>query len=146
MANGLVPILGEGSILTCFNEKVVQLLPTIYMFYCTINFISLDTLLKVNCLYVQNAEGYIHIIDNCTIHNIISFHSHGENIMYWVRAPKVHDITSMNINIIAIDYELFHHQLGHPSRVILRAACKHVKDIPSMTIHYETGLSWLSAR
>jgi len=35
MANGLAPVLREGSILIYFNEKVVQLSPMIYMFSCT---------------------------------------------------------------------------------------------------------------
>jgi len=101
---------------------------------CTFQLVLLDTLLKDNCLYVQSAEGYIHIIDDCTKHNIISFHMHGDSTMYWVRAPPVHDITSVNINMITIDYELLHCQLGHPSKDVLRAMHKHVKDFPSVTI------------
>jgi len=31
MANGLAPVLGEGSVLICFNGNVVRLSPTIYM-------------------------------------------------------------------------------------------------------------------
>jgi len=36
--------------------------------------------------------------------------------------------------MIIIDYELLHCRLGHPFKDVLRAACKHVKDFPSMTI------------
>jgi len=36
--------------------------------------------------------------------------------------------------MIAIDYELLHCRLGHPSKDVLRAVCKHVKDFPSVTI------------
>jgi len=134
MANGLAPVLGEGSILIHFNGNVVQLSPMIYMPTCTFQLVLLGTLLKSNCLYVQSTEGYIHIIDDCTKCDVISFHTHGDSTMYWVRAPPVHDITSMSIDMIAIDYELLHRQLGHPSKDILRAVCKHVKDFPSMTI------------
>ena len=109
MANGLAPVLGEGSVLICFNGNVVRLAPTIYMPICTFRLVSLDTLLKNNCLYVQSAEGYIHIIDDWTKHNVISFHTHGDSTMYWVRAPPGHDITSASIDMITIDYELLHH-------------------------------------
>ena len=85
-------------------------------------------------MYVQTAEGYMHIIDDCTKHDIISFHTHGDSTMYWVRASPVHDITNTNINMIAIDYKLLHHQLRHSSKDVLRAVHKHVKDYPSMTI------------
>ena len=54
--------------------------------------------------------------------------------MYWVRAPLVHDITSTSIDMIAIDHELLHRRLRHPSKDVLRAVHKHVKDFPSMTI------------
>ena len=54
--------------------------------------------------------------------------------MHWIRAPPVHDITSANVDIITIDYKLLHHQLRHPSKDVLRAAYKHVKDFPSVTI------------
>jgi len=91
-------------------------------------------LLKNNCLYVQSAEGYIHIIDDCTKRDIIFFYTHGDSTMYWVRAPPVHNITSVSVDMITIDYELLHHQLGHPSKDVLRAAHKHVKDFPSVTI------------
>jgi len=75
-----------------------------------------------------------YIIDDCTKRDIISFHTHGDSTMYWVRAPPVHDITSLSIDMIAIDYELSHCRLGHPSKDVLRAVHKHVKDFPSMTI------------
>jgi len=88
---------------------------------CTFQLVLLGTLLKNN-LYAQSAEGYIHIIDDCTKRDIISFHTHGDSTMYWVRAPLVHDIISASINMIAIDYELLHCQLGHPSEDILKAA------------------------
>jgi len=101
---------------------------------CTFQLVSLGTLLKDNCLYVQSTEGYMHIIDDCTKHDIISFHTHGDSTMYWVRAPPVDDIISASINMITVDYELLHHQLRHPSKDVLRAACKHVKDFPSVTI------------
>jgi len=51
---------------------------------------------------------YIHLIDDCTKCDVISFHTHGDSTMYWVRAPPVHDITSVSIDMIAIDYELLH--------------------------------------
>ena len=54
--------------------------------------------------------------------------------MYWVRAPSVHDITSTSIDMITIDYELLHCWLRHPSKDVLRAAHKHMKDFLSMTI------------
>jgi len=54
--------------------------------------------------------------------------------MYWVRAPPVHDVISAGIDMIAIDYELLHRRLEHPSKVVLRAAHKHVKNFPSVTI------------
>jgi len=103
MENGLAPVLGEDSVLICFNGSIVNLSPTIYMPICTFQLVSLGTLLKDNCLYAQSTEGYIHIIDDCTKCDIISFHTHGDSIMYWVRAPPVHDIISANIDMIAID-------------------------------------------
>ena len=36
--------------------------------------------------------------------------------------------------MIAIDYELLHRRLGHPSKDVLRATHKHMKDFPSITI------------
>jgi len=92
------------------------------------------TLLKENCLYAQSAKGYIHIIDNCIKCDVISFHTHGDSIMYWVRAFLVLDITSMNINMIAINYELLHCHLGHLSKDVLKATQKHMKDFPRVTI------------
>jgi len=77
---------------------------------------------------------HIHITDDCTKCDVISFHTHGDSTMYWARAPPVHDITSATINMIAIDYELLHRQLTHSSKDVLRAACKHVKDFPNVTI------------
>jgi len=63
--------------------------------------------------------------------NVTSFPSiHMET----VRAPPVHYITSMSINMITIDYKLLHRRLGHPFKDVLRAMRKHVKDFPSMTI------------
>ena len=134
MANDLAPVLGEGTVLIRFNGNVVQLSPTIYMPTCTFQLVSLGTLLKDNCLYAQSAEGYMHIIDDCTQCNVIIFHTHGDSTMYWVRAPPVHDIISVSINMIAINYKLLHRRLGHPSKDVLRATCKHVKDFPSVTI------------
>jgi len=133
MANGLAPVLGEGTILVWFNGNIVRLSPTIYMPTCTFQLVLLGTLLKNNCLYMQSAEGYMHIIDDCTKRDVISFHTHGDSTMYWIRAPPVHDIISMSIDMITIDYELLHCRLGHPSKD-LRAICKHVKDFPSVTI------------
>ena len=78
-ANGLAPVLGEGTVLIQFNGNVVQLSPTIYMPTCTFQLVLLGTLLKNNCLYAQSAEGYIHIIDDCTKCDIISFHTHGDS-------------------------------------------------------------------
>ena len=83
---------------------------------------------------MQSAEGYIHIIDDWTKHDVISFHTHGDSTMYWVRAPPGHDITSASIDMITIDYELLHHWLRHPSKDVLRAMGKHVKDFLSVTI------------
>jgi len=77
---------------------------------------------------------YIHIIDDCTKCNIISFHTHGNSTMYWIRAHLALDITSANIDMIAIDYELLHHWLRHSSKDVFRAVHEHVKDFPSMTI------------
>jgi len=39
--------------------------------------------------------------------------------MYWVRAPLVLDITSVNIDMITIDYKLLHCQLKHPFKNVL---------------------------
>ena len=50
--------------------------------YYIFQLIFLGTLLKDNCLYTQSAEGCIYIIDNCTKHNIISFHTYGDSITY----------------------------------------------------------------
>ena len=82
MEHGLASVLGEGSILICFNGSIVQLSPTIYMPTYTFQLISLGTLLKNNCLYVQSTEHYIHIIANCTKHNVIFFHTYGDSTMY----------------------------------------------------------------
>ena len=133
-ANGLAPVLGEGTVLLRFKGNVMRLSPTIYMPTCTFQLVSLGTLLKDNCLYAQSAEGYMHIIDDCTKRDVISFHTHGDSTMYWVRAPPVHDVISASIDMTAVDYKLLHRWLGHPSKDVLRAVCKHVKDFPSMTI------------
>jgi len=81
-ANGLAPVLGEGTVLIWFNGNIVRLLPMIYMPTCTFQLVSLDTLLKTNCLYAQSAEDYIHIINDCTKRDVISFHTHGDSTMY----------------------------------------------------------------
>jgi len=60
-ANDLASVLGEGTVLIWLNENIVRLSPTIYMPICTFQLVSLGTLLKNNCLYVQSAEGYIYI-------------------------------------------------------------------------------------
>ena len=54
--------------------------------------------------------------------------------MCWVRASLVFDITSANINMIAIDYELLHCWLEHPSKNVPRAVWKQVKDFTSVSI------------
>jgi len=58
-ANGLAPVLDEGTVLIWFNGNVVQLLPTIYMPTCTFQLVSVGTLLKNNCLYVQALKATI---------------------------------------------------------------------------------------
>lgn len=76
----------------------------------------------------------MHIIDDCNKYNLINFYFHGNSTMYWVRAPIIHDHTQANIDLITVDYKLLHHCLGHPSKDILRAAWRHIRDFPSVTI------------
>jgi len=66
--------------------------------------------------------------------SFLSTHIETVPCMYWVRAPPVHNITSVSINMIAINYKLLHCWLRHPSKDVLRAVLKHVKDFPSITI------------
>ena len=54
--------------------------------------------------------------------------------MYWVRAPTVQSTDNAPSTMSAVDYELLHRCMGHPSKDVLRAGLKHIKDFPDVYI------------
>jgi hypothetical protein len=54
--------------------------------------------------------------------------------MYWARAAPIRNLDSTRLSTSAVDYELIHRRLGHPSKEVIRAGRKHIKDFPDVNI------------
>ena len=133
-ANGKAPIVGHGTVLISCHGNVVCLSPTIYMPTCHVKLISLGTLLKDKCLSGCSSKNLFTIYDKCSKKDLITFHSHGENTMYWVCAPIVQSTDNATSSMSTVDYELLHRHMAHPSKDVLRAGRKHIKDFPDVYI------------
>ena len=133
-ANSKAPIVGHGTALISYCGNVVHLLPTIYMPTCHVKLISLGTLLKNECLSGRSSKNLFMIYNKCSKKDLITFHSHGENTMYWVCTPTVWSTNNATSTMSTVDYELLHCHMGHPSKDVLRAGQKHIKDFPDVYI------------
>jgi hypothetical protein len=131
-ANGKAPILGEGTVIIDYKGSSVRLSPVIYMPTCNLKLISMGTLLKDNCLTINAGPSHIDFFDKCAKRIILSFHSHGADTMFWMRAPTMSPQATHSL--ASVDYELLYLRLGHPSKDVLRAARKHLKDFPDVKI------------
>ena len=120
-ANSKAPIVGHGTVLILYCGNVVHLSPTIYMPTCHVKLISLGTLLKDKCLSGHSSKNLFTIYDKCSKKDLITFHSHGENTMYWIRAPTVQSTNNVTSTMSTVDYELLHCHMEHPSKDVLRA-------------------------
>ena len=106
--------------------------PVIYMPTCNLKLISMGTLLKDNCLTINAAPGHIDFYDKCAKKVILSFHSHGADTMFWICAPTM--LPQVTHSLASVDHDLLHRQMGHPSKDVLRAMRKHLKDFPDVKI------------
>ena len=86
-ANGKAPIVGHGTVPISYCGNVVCLSPTIYMPTCHVKLISLGTLPKNECLSGCSSKNLFTIYDKCRKKDLITFHLHGENTMYWICTP-----------------------------------------------------------
>ena len=120
-ANSKAPIVGHGTVRILYCGNVVHLSPTIYMPTCHVKLISLGTLLKDKCLSGHSSKNLFTIYDKCSKKDLITFHSHGENTMYWVCAPTVRSTNNVTFTMSTVDYELLHCHMEHPSKDVLRA-------------------------
>jgi hypothetical protein len=130
--NGKAPILGEGTVIVDYRGSSVHLSPVIYMPTCNLKLISMGTLLKDNCLTINTGPGHIGFFDKCAKRIVLSFHSHGADTMFWMCAPTMSP--QATLSLASVDYELLHCRMGHPSKDVLRAARKHIKDFPDIKI------------
>jgi hypothetical protein len=131
-ANGKAPILGEGTVIVDYKGSSVRLSPVIYMPTCNLKLISMGTLLKDNCLTINAGPGRIDFFDKCAKRVVLSFHSYGADTMFWIRAPTM--LPQATHSLASVDYELLHRRMGHPSKDVLRAARKHLKDFLDVKI------------
>jgi hypothetical protein len=131
-ANGKAPILGEGTVIVDYKGSSVCLSPVIYMPTCNLKLISMGTLLKDNCLTINAGPGHIDFFNKCAKRVVLSFHSHGADTMFWMRAPTM--LPQAMHSLASVDYDLLHRPMGHPSKDVLRAARKHLKDFPDVKI------------
>ena len=131
-ANSRAPIIGHGTVLILYCGNVVCLSPTIYMPTCHVKLNSLDTLLEDKCLSGHSSKNLFTIYDKCSKKDLITFHSHGENTMYWIYAPTVQSTNNATSTMSTVNYELLHRHIGHPSKDVLRAGQKHIKDFPDV--------------
>jgi hypothetical protein len=131
-ANGKAPILGEGIVIVEYKRSSVHLSLVIYMPTCNLKLISMGMLLKDNCLTINAGLRHIDFFDKCAKRIVPSFHSHGADTMFWMHAPTMSPQAIRSL--ASVDYELLHRCMGHPSKDILRAAQKHLKDFLDVKI------------
>jgi hypothetical protein len=89
-------------------------------------------LLKDNCLTINAGPGRIDLFDKCAKRVVLSFHSHSADTMFWMRAPTMSPQATHSL--ASVDYELLHRRMGHPSKDVLRAVRKQLKDFPDVKI------------
>jgi hypothetical protein len=105
-ANGKAPILGEGTVIIDYKGSSVRLSPVIYMPTCNLKLISMGTLLKDNCLTINAGPGRIDFFDNCAKRVVLSFHSHGTDTMFWMRAPTMSPQATHSLASVIMIYSI----------------------------------------
>jgi hypothetical protein len=122
----------EGTVIVNYKGSSVCLLLVIYMPTCNLKLISMGMLVKDNCLTINAGPSHIDFFDKCAKKIVLSFYSHGTDTMFWMHAPTMSPQATQSLAFV--DYDLLHHHMGHPSKDVLRAARKHLKDFPDVKI------------
>ena len=132
-ANGPTQVKGKGAVILVINQKAVRIEPVYHIPDLTTKLISLGQLLQSR-LYTRGSACSLSVEDGSEI--FLTFYPSEMNLnlyFVWALIYKEEALANTVQCIYAVDFEVMHRRLAHPSKEVLQKAQKHVKEFPKIS-------------